>query len=402
MTDINTNELKQLAPIIPYVKKYYGIQFDKVTKGAVFCKCLWHQENTASLCFFQNGTYKCFGCGEHGDIITFVQKQQNISFQEACKMIGDNVGYEVILENPNPFYEEYKETMSIYKDRYCSNLLNRTDALQYLTEKRGISKEMIQLFQLGMTDIEEYKYRTEGGISNRISFPIFEHKKKNAKPLGFGYRDINGARPKYLNDQNQDGRDGQNSNYSGVFIKGELLYGMNLAFNSIKDTKQVILVEGYFDVIAMHQSKFTNTVGLMGSSITDSLLTFLMKCADKIILLLDNDSAGRNGMLEIIKKAYAIGWNEVVVCLLEDFKDAAEMCQSLQFDSSKIYNEIRNHNQQGISFIINNLVKNYENIVLSERTHILQTVMPILESIKSPSLKKVSEDYLLKKIDIFK
>lgn len=94
MRDIDTAELKAHAPLIPYITNHYSdkIHIEKRSKDTVFSKCLWHQENTPSLAFFSNGTYKCFGgCGAHGDVITLVQTLENVSFEEACKIIGDNV-----------------------------------------------------------------------------------------------------------------------------------------------------------------------------------------------------------------------------------------------------------------------------------------------------------------------
>ena len=149
MNDIDTDELKSFAPIIPYVKKHYSnrIHITRETNKVSFCNCIWHQENTGSLAFFTNGTYKCFGCGVHGDIITLVQTLENLSFQEACKVIGDNVGYEVVFEEPNPIFEQYKDTLDNHTRRYWCNLQKDGEALKYLLFEREISKEMIDLFR---------------------------------------------------------------------------------------------------------------------------------------------------------------------------------------------------------------------------------------------------------------
>ena len=402
--DIDTDELKTYAPIIPYVKKFYKdkIHIVKETNNVAFAPCIFHDEKTASLAFFANGTYKCFGggCGVSGDIITLVQSIENLKFQEACKMIGDNVGYDIILEEPNPVFESYKDTLDNHTRRYWSNLQNNGNALKYLLCERGISKEMIDLFRLGYTDPEEYKYRTDmGGISNKIVFPILEHKRRKPKCVGMAYRGLTDEKPKYINDVNQDGREGQDPNLIGVFIKGDLLYGMPMAYENISKNNYAILVEGYFDVISLHQSGICNTVGSMGTSITDSQIKALCNVTNNVLLFLDGDKAGMSAMLKSIKDLYSAGLN-VAVCILENNMDPADLCMSLNFDYFAINNAIKNHTKQGIELVVNNAVEKYENIATTERTKALRFAMPIIESVKDPAIKELYKSKLLKRLDI--
>ena len=403
--DIDTEELKQFAPIIPYVKEHYShlLEFDdtKDKPHVCFAKCLWHEENTASLAFFSNGTYKCFGdCGEHGDVITFVQKVENVSFQEACKMIGDNVGYDVILEEPNPLFEAYKDQLDNHTRRYWSNLQQNGEALRYLICERGITKEMIDLFRLGFTDAEEFKYRTDiGGISNKIVFPILEHKRKRPKCVGMAYRGLTDEKPKYINDANQDGREGQNPNLAGVFVKGNLLYGLPMAYEAISKNGHLILVEGYFDVISMHQSGICNTVAAMGTAITSNQIKEMAKITKNVILCLDGDKAGTQAMFNVIKDMYKEGIN-VAVCVLDNGMDPDELCKHLKYDGNAIYRTIRSHSKQGIEFIVNREVERYENIAMQERTKALAMAMPIIESVQSPEIRDLYKSRLYKRLDI--
>ena len=159
-------------------------------------------------------------------------------------MIGDNVGYDVVLEEPNPLFESYKDNLDNHTRRYWVNLQNNESALKYLMHERGISKEMINLFRLGFTDAEEYKYRTDmGNISNKIVFPILEPKRRKPKCVGMAYRGLTNDKPKYINDVNQDGREGQDPNLTGVFVKGDLLYGMSFAYDSIAKKKCIIFLD---------------------------------------------------------------------------------------------------------------------------------------------------------------
>lgn len=402
MNDIDTEELKVHAPIIPYIKQFYKdkIKILKENQYTAFAKCLWHSEKDASLAFFANGTYKCFGCGEYGDIITLVQYIENVSFQEACKMIGDNVGYDVILEKPNPLFESYKDSLDNHTRRYWSNLQQNGAALKYLLCERGISKEMIDLFRIGFTDSEEYKYRTDiGGISNRIVFPILEHKRKNPKCVGMAYRGLTNEKPKYINDPNQDGREHQNPQLAGVFIKGDLLYGLPLAYNEIRKQEYVILVEGYLDVISLHQSGIKNAVGVMGTSITDNQIKEISKITNNVLLFLDGDKAGTTAMLKVIKNLYAANIN-VAICTLENNMDPADLCKSLDFSYMSIQSEIRKHTKQGIEIVVNKAVERYENIATTERTRALRTAMPIIDTVKDNSIKELYKAKLFKRLDI--
>lgn len=402
MAEIDTAELKAAAPLIPYIETHYSnrIKIEKRTKGTVFCRCLWHQENTPSLAFFDNGTYKCFGgCGAHGDIISLVQHLENATFEEACKIIGDNVGYEVVLEPPNPAYEKYKDEMDNHTRRYWNNLQKNPNALSYLMNQRGISPDMINLFRLGFTDAEEYKYRTVGGISSKITFPILEHKRKKAKCVGIAYRVLTDEKPKYINDPNLDGREGQPPELSGVFIKSNMLYGLHQAYDGIRKFGYAIVTEGYFDVISLHQSGMTNAVGTMGTSLSEAQIKALSKVTKNVMLMYDSDSAGLAGMMKCITSLFNEGIN-VVVCKFESGKDPADICKSLEFDYFKVNPVINQNTIQGIEFIIDRAVKRYENIAMKERSKALAQLQPVLDSVHNDTLRDMYRQRIYKRLDM--
>ena len=402
MQDINTDELKACAPLIPYVEKHYKdkIKIEKRSEKVVFANCPWHQENTGSLALFSNGTYKCFGCGVHGDIIALVQAMENVSFSDACKIIGDNVGYEIILQPENKDHEKYKDALDNHCRRYWNNLQKDADALNYLLNERGITPTLIDKFRLGLTDADEYKFRNDiGNISNKLVFPILEHKRKLAKCVGMAYRCLDDSKPKYINDINQDGRDGQDKKLSGVFIKGNMLYGMSQSFNGIRDNKYAILVEGYFDVISLHQSGFDNAVGSMGTSLTDTQIKELSKVTNNILLFYDSDNAGISAMVKNIQILLSNDFN-VQVCCMNNGKDPADLCKSLKFDKNLIQHQITLNTQQALDFAIDILSKQYQNIASIERTKALQSISPIIDSVKDKNLKKMYENKMFKKLDI--
>lgn len=399
--DIDTQELKLQAPLIPYVKQYYAdiMPIEKISSTCVFTKCLWHQEDTASLALFNNGTYKCFGCGESGDIITLVQKVENMGFQDACKLIGDNVGYEVVFESPNLYHEAYKDQMDNHTRRYWTNLQNDGEAMKYLVLQRGIKKETIDYFRLGLTDKEEFKFRTDmGNISHKLVFPILEHKRK-PKCVGMAYRGFTDEQPKYINDTNLDGREGQDVNLSGLFIKGNLLYGYPMATAAIRRANFVYLVEGYMDVISLHQAGITNTVGSMGTSLTATQIQTLRRLTGNIVLLMDNDKAGRISMMKNLPALYKVGFN-VAICGLSDIKDPADLCLKHDFEGEKILQLLRSWTKPAIEIAINECVSNYETITLNERTKALRRIAPIINSITDEDVRYMYKSLLNKRLDI--
>jgi DNA primase len=402
MAEINVEELKTAAPIVEYVKKYYNDKIIIVEESNTVAKanCIWHQDKESpSLSFFKNSnTYKCFGCGKYGDLIVLVQELEKVGFQDACKIIGDNVGYEIILTPPNPYHEAYKDAMDNHTRRYWYNLKNDYNAQCYL-QKRGITQQTINEFRIGLTDTQEYLFRKEtGGIGYRISFPILEPKNKNAKCIGMGYRTILDEKPKYINDANQDGTGNKDQLLSGVFIKGNCLYGYTQAYDFIKRAKYAILVEGYMDVISLHQSNIKNVVGVMGTSITSAQVQLLSKITKNVMLIMDSDNAGINSMQKILPELYKAGIT-VKVCILDKGEDPANICLNNNFDIRIISEIIRRNTIDSMSFIFNNIIKDYESVIVQKRREVLKNMQPIIDSLSGID-RTVYMDMLLKRLDM--
>ena len=398
--ELDIEEFKSYAPIIPYVKQFYKdkIPITKESKNVAFARCIFHQENTASLAFFASGKYKCFGCGAHGDIIDLVKHMENLDFKEACMEIGKNVGHEVEFEPPNPHWQAYKEQLDNHSRRYWGNLQKDADALNYVLNTRRISPEMIDLFRLGLTDDSEFKFRTDiGNISHKLVFPILEHSLK-PHAVGMAYRGFTDEKPKYINDSNQEGREGQRPELAGVFIKSNMLYGMSQARKTIAHQDCVIVTEGYFDVISMHQSGMTNTVGLMGVNMSDAQADEIAKRASRVILMLDSDNAGLNGTMNAVSKMFQRGMT-VHVCRMPDYHDADELCKSKDFNLNEVGRYVKSNMQNAYLFIANMLTMPYENYVVNERMRIMEKAEEF-GNLLSGSQKDVFMSTIRKRIDI--
>lgn len=281
--------------------------------------CPFHSEKTPSFSVSpRRGIFKCFGCGEGGDVIRFVMKSEGVSFMDAVKKLADSAnillpevsGYnkeneEKKKEHNNLIYEINKEAASFF----YGSIKNSPKAIEYF-KKRELDSQTVKMFWLGFapdgwTGLFEYlkqKGYTEGDIfdaglvkrhesgryydtfRNRIMFPIFDTKKNI---IGFGGRVMDDSKPKYLNSQD-----------SPIFSKSRNLYGLNIAICSKKDF--CILSEGYMDTIALIKSGHDNTVATLGTALTSQQAKLLSNYFKEVVICYDSDKAGRNATLRAI------------------------------------------------------------------------------------------------------
>ena len=289
-----------------------------------FCPFHPNTKTPAFAVFPDSGTWRCFGqCNEGGDIFKFVMKREGWDFAEALKYLAQKAGVE--LEPMTPERREREDEFELLRtileqsvSFYQSQLLKTPagkPALDYLLN-RGITQESIQKFELGyapdsfeallghlgglgyarekMLEVGVLNERDSGGyydkFRNRIMFPIRD---AAGKMTGFGARilDPNDI-PKFLN-----------SPQTPLFNKSRLLYGLNLAKKPIRDADRVVIVEGYLDVIALHQSGYANCVSPMGTAINEDQLRYLKKYTRRIVLALDADAAGEKATLRGVEVA---------------------------------------------------------------------------------------------------
>lgn len=399
--------IKERANIVDYIMKYYT-HIKLIRSGNVYqASCPFHDENSGSFTIFPNGTYKCFGCHVHGDIIQFVMEIEGLNFKEACKVIADNVDVQYEIEPPNPDHEAYKDNMDNHTRRYWKVLRNTPIVLNYLKVTRGLTDQIIQDFRIGLVPDDEYKYRNDlGNIAGRISFPILEHRDiKSAKCVGMGYRTLKDEKPKYLNDCNQDGRlatdkkPAQDPKLAGVFIKGQCLYGYPQAFQSIRKLNYAVVVEGYMDVISMHQSLITNTVACLGTALTEYQMDIIKKLTSNLIFFLDNDSAGMTNMFRVLPMLLEKGFN-VMILSADGGKDAGDLCVKLKFDEGSIRTYVTQNCNPAMNVVIDKAVGIYEQIAVRERMKALNQIAPILDKIPKQMERDIFKNLLYKRLDI--
>jgi DNA primase len=289
-----------------------------------FCPFHENKRTPAFAVFPESGTWRCFGqCNEGGDIFRFVMKKEGWDFPEALKFLAGKAGVQL-----QPYYEEDKQRGEEYERLrtlleeavtfYRHQLLHTPpglSALDYL-HQRGIHDLAIENFGLGyaphswdavlqyftgrgytpeeLLQVGLATNRDSGGVydrfRHRIMFPIRDPVGKMA---GFGARILNPEDvPKFLN-----------SPQTPLFDKGRLLYGLDLARKPIRAQDQVVIVEGYLDVIALHQGGYPNTVSPMGTALTETQLRLLKRFTRRIVLALDADAAGEKATLRGLEVA---------------------------------------------------------------------------------------------------
>lgn len=286
--------------------------------------CPFHNDKSPSLSVSQDKQiYKCFSCGEAGNVITFVMKYKKLTFYEASKYLADKAGIPLELGNAKESQITKKKEL-LYKvnteaARYYFYNLQRTSFAKEYFLKRGIREEVIKRFGLGYAQDRwhdlimylkkkgfnenllleaglilksEKKGNTYDRFRNRVMFPVFDVR---GKVIGFGGRVLDDSKPKYLN-----------SPETVVFHKGTNLYGLNFATKNKLEQDYIIIVEGYMDLISLHQHGITNTVASLGTALTINQVRLLKRYVNKVIISYDADVAGQTATLrglEILRHA---------------------------------------------------------------------------------------------------
>lgn len=317
------DELKSRLNVSDVVGKRLRLE----RKGREFQACCpFHKEKTPSFTVNDaKGFYHCFGCGQHGNVISFVMEYDGLSFPEAVERLAAEAGLEMPVEKPEERQHRerarsLKEVVALAATLYHEQLFAPAgrEALEYI-EARGLSKAAIERFGLGYSpngrdwliktlaakgiDLEPLletalaKKPDDGRpafdmFRDRLMFPICD---RQGSPVAFGGRILGNGEPKYLN-----------SPETTLFHKGRLLYGAHLARKSAYDHGEVIVAEGYMDVIALAQGGFTQSVAPLGTALTEDHLAQLFKFAPEPILCFDGDRAGQQAMARAAIRALPV------------------------------------------------------------------------------------------------
>ena len=323
--------LKAQTDIVDIVGHYLPLK----KSGANFvCVCPFHDDKNPSMSVSPSrGIFHCFSCKAGGDAIKFVMDYEKLSYPEAVEKIAGLQNFTLNYVRGGEPAKENKHILENANAFYRSLLYKTPAAVEYLYS-RGITDELIDKFELGFAPESAQTIRllqneqiepkealevgivkqNENGIYasfiNRITFPIYTHA---GRLVGFGGRTISGNPAKYVN-----------SPQSAVFDKSTLFYGYHLAKREIFAKNQIIITEGYMDVIMLHKAGFNNVVAVLGTALTTKHLPLLKRGEISVILCFDGDDAGINAAT---KSALLLAQNEIdgSVVIIEGGADPADM-----------------------------------------------------------------------------
>lgn len=315
-----SDEIKQRIDIVDFVSRYTPLRKTGTSYKGL---CPFHDERTPSFVVFPHtGTWHCFGaCATGGDIFAFLMKKENLEFREALQILAREAGVELDEGQPNrgqsrrALIYEVNSAATEYFQQVLRTHPAAEAARQYLTQ-RGIDDATIERFQLGFSleqwsglrdhllkkgyelDLlveaglikhNEARTSTYDAFRGRVMIPIRD---RLARVIGFGGRVLDGSQPKYLNTADTD-----------VFHKSQIVYGLDMAHQAIRDAGKVVIVEGYMDVIAAHQFGFANVVACMGTALTPEQLQQLQRYTNDYVLALDADAAGQQATIRGLNQA---------------------------------------------------------------------------------------------------
>ena len=330
--DSSVETVKAVADIVALVEPYTRLR----KSGARYVGlCPFHQEKTPSFGVTPDrGTFKCFGCGEGGDAITFVEKKENVDFVGAIEWLADRFGVELEYEETSPEQDRLRkrrerlfqvlDRAATFYERYLWESETGAFARDYLAS-RGLGEEICREFRLGLAPggaaltrgaAEQGFTRDElagAGLTNRRGNDYFT--RRLLFPLADARGRVRGFQARRLLNDDPLQAKYVNSPEGDLFRKGDLLYGLDLARAAIAKGDHAVIVEGNPDVIALRQAGFEPVVAAMGTALTEAQLRELSRLTRRISLCFDADAAGQDATLRGMELAAAQGFDIRVVSL---------------------------------------------------------------------------------------
>ena len=379
-------KLKNQIDIVDIIEHFLPVK----KMGANYkCVCPFHDDKNPSMSISQSKQiFHCFACKAGGDAIKFVMDYEKLTYPEAIERIASLVNFSLEYTNDKaPTQKENKHILEKANAFYRSEFFKHEAAVRYIYS-RGINDAMIEKFELGwagdsastirllQNENIEPKEALEVGIVKqnekgiyasfieRITFPIYSH---TTRLVGFGGRTISDHPAKYVN-----------SPQSAVFDKSKLLYGYHLAKQSIFEKKQIIITEGYLDVIMLHYAGFTNAVAVLGTALTTSHLPLLKRGEISVVLCFDGDGAGINAA---IKSSRLLSQNEIdgSVVIIKGGADPADMVFAGRSEELK---EMFDSGTELGEFYIEQIVKKYDISRPVQKQKCLEEIMEFTNSLK--------------------
>lgn len=406
------SQIREKIDIVSLISEY--IPLKKMGRNFTTV-CPFHNENSPSFVVSpERQIWHCFGCGKGGDVFTFLMEYENLEFIEALQILAKKTG--VILRNTGNAYSSSKKdniyALNKLAGEYYNYVLTKHSAgeaaLDYLTNERKLTKELIKTFNIGFApfggeDLSSYLIKKKGfksfdlveaGLSmqkgqrsvdffrNRIMFPLADPR---GNIVGFSGRSIekNDFGPKYINTRD-----------TLVYHKGNQFFGLNIAKEEIKKNGFSIVVEGEFDVISCYKEGVGNSVALKGTAFTENQALLLSRFAPKVALCLDQDNAGFEAMKRSIPILEKRGLTITVIATDDKDPDEAIKKDPIRFKKA-VKNDIEVYD-----FLISRLTKENDPKTAIGKKKITDEIFPLISSIQNEIVKEHYLKKLSQEIDI--
>ena len=410
------DEVRQNNDVVDVISQYVHLS----RKGRnYFGLCPFHNEKSPSFSVSPDKQiFHCFGCGVGGNVYTFLMKIEGLTFLEALETLAERA--KIQLPTLDTGLDSRKEELKskVYKineisaEFYHQNLYKPTAKIaQEYIKKRKLNQETLEAFQIGYSGRvdEMYKFLREKGFGekeilesglvikndngtykdryrNRLMFPICDVR---GRVIGFGGRVLDDSKPKYIN-----------SPENIVYSKGRHLFGLNIAKK--ESAKKILIVEGYMDVISLHQRGIKNVVGALGTALTEQQGWLLRKTTEQVILGFDADGAGQNAIARSMEILQNMGC-DMRVLQIEGAKDPDEYI--IKYGEGRFKLEIENAISL-VEFKVRNLKKEYNLENSGDKINFLREISKILSKVESTIereiyIEKIAKGYNISKEAIY-
>ena len=406
------DEIRQNNDIVDVISQYVHL---KRSGRNFFGLCPFHNEKSPSFSVSPDKQiFHCFGCGVGGNVYTFLMKIEGINFIEAIQMLAEraNINLPTLENNADTAKEELKA--KVYKvnaftaDFYHKNLYLPTAKIaQEYVKKRKLSNETLKSFQIGFSGKFDELYQElkkqgfqereilESGLvnknekgqyidryRNRLMFPICDVR---GKVIAFGGRVLDDSKPKYIN-----------SPENVVYSKGRNLFGLNVAKKG--DLSKILIVEGYMDVISLHQRGITNVVAPLGTALTQQQGWLLRKNAQQIILSFDSDEAGLTAKMRALEILQNMGC-DIRILQMEGAKDPDEFI--IKYGNARFLNLV-DKALSVIEFKVRLLKRNLNLENVNDKIKFLNEIAKLISKIDNTIEREVYIEKIAKEYEISK
>lgn len=382
------SEINNRLDIVDFISRF--VELKKKGRNYVGL-CPFHYEKTPSFTVSkEKGIFYCFGCKTGGNIVEFVKRYEHLTFTEAVDYLSEMAGLEKPKWKGQKKNDSWKnrlfEINKTFSKFFNSALSKNNEALSYL-KNRELTDELIKEFSIGYADSEKdslIKFINDSGFSKedclnlglisakdrdyypyfreRIIFPIYN---VQSKVIGFGGRAItNGIEPKYLNSPD-----------NAIFHKGENLFGLNLAKNEVGKDRELIIVEGYMDVLTLFKHSIRYASATLGTAFTQNHIMLLKKFMDKLYLCFDNDYAGRIATKRALEIIIPMEINCKIIEIPSPYKDPDEFLKACGRDA---FMKLKENAKDSFSYLWEETKKLYD---FKDPLQVSKAIREILEKL---------------------